>query len=293
MSVHDLRSFGVDETKHEREGFGSTCYDDGSYLHDLACVTSSQNPTAATHISTIPAQEDNDNLSELSSAPSSPQLSPSNRGCATAQLSTPGQTLTDSTRPLFGDANTSSSTAGKMLMLDDLANLINTAIPWERFTAQHGIDGKRLQRDVLTPLLLPLYQAASADIDAFVKAVTTYHLAKKHTRTLMDRQERLKARQAARDLYDYEKMRAKERWRVRKMAHRKDLADMQYELAAMKTGRKSRCYRSLEAAIRARKNVLAREKARRQVEKETAKLAWKVREAEIVEMGMDDKVEEN
>ncbi|KAI4241101.1 MAG: hypothetical protein L6R40_004740 [Gallowayella cf. fulva] len=69
------------------------------------------------------------------------------------------------------------------------------------------------RQDSITPLLLPLYQAASADIDAFVKAVTTYHLAKKHTRTLMDRQERLNARQAARELHDYEKMRAKERWR--------------------------------------------------------------------------------
>ncbi|KAL8732272.1 MAG: hypothetical protein Q9166_002844 [cf. Caloplaca sp. 2 TL-2023] len=176
---------------------------------------------------------------------------------------------------------------GKIAMLDDIANLIKTAIPWDRFTKKYKVDGERFEREVLTPLMTPLYQAASGDLDQFIKALTVYHVAKRHSRNVMERQERRKARQEARELREYENMRAKERWQVRKQGHKRDMADMNYDLARIKNIR-SLEYRVLNAAIRRRKAIFANQKARRQEEKQGAKVAWDAKEAEVESVWADN-----
>ena len=231
-----------------------------------------------------------DSSSGLSSLPNSPQLGPSSmtilglsgyghQATAAQHQSSGGDRGTIMPTPCR-EIESRSSTNG-VAMLDDVANRIRSAIPWDRFTKQYGINGDRFDHEILTPLLGPLYRAASGDLDAFFNAAMAYHIAKKQFRKLVSRQEREKRYRDARELRDYEKMRDKERWHVRKTAYKKDLADMKHQLEGMKTGRKSGSYRSLEAAIKRRKDLLASAKARRQVEKKAAKQGWKIAEAEI------------
>ncbi|KAL8856587.1 MAG: hypothetical protein Q9178_006816 [Gyalolechia marmorata] len=236
-----------------------------------------------------------DSSSELSSLPNSPQLSPSSmtilalsgygHQAIAAQHQSSGRDRGTITPTPCREIESQFSANG-VAMLDDVANRIRSAIPWDRFTKQHGINGDRFDHEILTPLLGPLYRAASGDLDAFFNAAMAYHIAKKQFRKLVSRQEREKRYRDARELRDYEKMRDKERWHVRKTAYKKDLADMKHQLEGMKTGRKSGPYKSLEAAIKTRKDVLARAKARRQVEKKAAKEGWKITEAEFGSMSV-------
>ncbi|KAL8751857.1 MAG: hypothetical protein Q9199_006143 [Rusavskia elegans] len=231
---------------------------------------------------------DHDYFSGLSSAPLSPLLIPSSVTTSSLSTDSPQTTAAKyllprqdhrSTTPLPTRGIGSQSPSNRIAMLDDVANLIRTAVPWDRFTQQYGFDGPRFEHEVLTPLLAPLYRTASGDIDTFFNAALAYHVAKKRYRRIASHQERDKRSQEARDLRDYEKMRDKERWQVRKTAYKEGLREMKHRLDGMKAGKKSGPYKSLEAAIKRRKDVLVSETGKRQEEKRAAKEQWKIREA--------------
>ncbi|KAL8651710.1 MAG: hypothetical protein Q9226_004588 [Calogaya cf. arnoldii] len=173
----------------------------------------------------------------------------------------------------------------------EVARHITYGIPWDEFVSQYGVSVARFGTEILSPLLAPLYRTdASGSGDTFFTAAAqAYH----HVRKLpLTPAQRLQTRRTeGRELHEYEKMRAKEKWAELKTGWGKEIATMEDDLGdlkKMKMSKMSAEYKSLEEAIKRNEELLARATAKRHEEKRAAKAEWKVRKAKLEGGSADD-----
>ncbi|KAL8731818.1 MAG: hypothetical protein Q9181_004165 [Wetmoreana brouardii] len=173
------------------------------------------------------------------------------------------------------DASSSSSEplieqyAARQASIDAMCKTINETFPWAAFAAEWDLDTEQMRQNINESVLLPICSQSPGHLQELYNRAENYRIVKQAVLKHVNEQEL----QEARELRDYEKMRAKEKWQARKAQFKQELED----LAAGWQGSRQK----LTAIREGMKAGFRVEKSRRKEEKFASKLAWKRRGQQI------------
>lgn len=220
---------------------------------------------------------DREGSSELSEPPS-PTLSDTLRNLGNIQSSTERnhlQQITPASSQCF-DVPSPSETlkerfAGQEALIDAMCQKLDETFPWVDFAAEHSVDPEQLRNWFNETILLPICSQSPGHLQELCRRAENYRI----IRDAISEHMSTKDLQEARELRDYEKLRAKEIWRARKSQFKRELEEL---------GAGWRGSRQKLTAVREKLKMGFRvEKLRRQEEKVASKSAWKKRQARIAE----------